>query len=202
MIPVSALSRFILGMALGSAKDAFADAAKQTVREAQRRRDLQAAKALIAEQIAEAYSQQVKDISEGYIKAIQDSALEVEFSEDESGKLMLLAEGALRKLEVYLDQQNPDGPIIQFLQKRYEEENIKQITGRLYAGHFVNRKGTGLYSIYNKMGYAPKVDRNKPWLSSNKTSQGIGDIVAAKAEELFEEAFNIDLTEEEVRRGV
>jgi len=202
MIPVTALSRFILGLALGSARDILADSAKQVVKEEQRRRDLQAAKALIAEQIAEAYSQQVKDISEGYIKAIQDSALEIEFSEDESGKLMLLAEGALRKLEVYLDQQNPDGPIIQFLQKRYEEENIKQITGRLYAGHFVNRKGTGLYSIYNKMGYAPKVDRNKPWLSSDKTSQGIGDIVAAKAEELFEEAFKIDLTEEEVRRGV
>jgi hypothetical protein len=202
MIPVTALSRFILGLALGSARDTLADSAKQVVKEEQRRRDLQAAKALIAEQIAEAYSQQVKDISEGYIKAIQDSALEIEFSEDESGKLMLLAEGALRKLEVYLDQQNPDGPIIQFLQKRYEEENIKQITGRLYAGHFVNRKGTGLYSIYNKMGYAPKVDRNKPWLSSDKTSQGIGDIVAAKAEELFEEAFKIDLTEEEVRRGV
>jgi len=202
MIPVTALSRFILGLALGSARDILADSAKQVVKEEQRRRDLQAAKALIAEQIAEAYSQQVKDISEGYIKAIQDSALEIEFSEDESGKLMLLAEGALRKLEVYLDEQNPDGPIIQFLQKRYEEENIKQITGRLYAGHFVNRKGTGLYSIYNKMGYAPKVDRNKPWLSSDKTSQGIGDIVAAKAEELFEEAFKIDLTEEEVRRGV
>ena len=202
MIPVTALSRFILGLALGSARDILADSAKQVVKEEQRRRDLQAAKALIAEQIAEAYSQQVKDISEGYIKAIQDSALEIEFSEDESGKLMLLAEGALRKLEIYLDEQNPDGPIIQFLQKRYEEENIKQITGRLYAGHFVNRKGTGLYSIYNKMGYAPKVDRNKPWLSSDKTSQGIGDIVAAKAEELFEEAFKIDLTEEEVRRGV
>jgi hypothetical protein len=50
------------------------------------------------------------------------------------------------------------------------------------------------------MGYAPIVDKNKPWLSSGTTAQGIGEIVAEKADELFEQAFNIDLTEEEVRR--
>jgi len=201
MIPITALSQFILGMALDSAKDAFKDQAKALQKDLERRQQLQVAKALIAEQVARAYSDQVKTISEGYITALQNSTLDLEFSEDEGGKLTLLAEGALRKLEVFLDRQNPEGPIIQFLQKRYEEENIKRITGRLFAGHYVNRKGTGLYSIYNKMGYAPIVDKNKPWLSSETTAQGIGDIIAEKANELFEEAFNINLTEEEVRKA-
>lgn len=200
MIPITALAQFILGMALDSAKDVFKDQAKALQKDLEKRQQLQVAKALIAEQVARAYSDQVKTISEGYITALQNSSLDLEFSENEGGKLTLLAEGALRKLEIFLDKQNPEGPIIQFLQKRYEEENIRRITGRLFAGHYVNRKVTGLYSIYNKMGYAPIVDKNKPWLSSETTAQGIGEIVAEKANELFEQAFNIDLTEEEVRR--
>lgn len=195
MIPINALAKFILGIALDSAKEEAIQAAKRAALQQQ----LKDVRALVAEQVARAYTEQVKALSEGYIKAIQDSTLEIEYSQDEGGKLMLLAEGALRKLEIYLEEQNPDGPIIQYLQRRYNEENIKRISGRLYAGHYVNRVGEGTYKIYNRMAYAPLVDRNKPWLSSEKTSQTIGELIAEKADQLFEEAFNINLTEETVR---
>jgi hypothetical protein len=200
MIQVSAIAKFILGIALDSAKDQIADQAKKSAMRAELQNQLKVAKELIAEQVANAYSQQVKALSEGYIKAIQDSTLEIEFSQDESGKLVLIAENALRKLEVYLDEQNPDGPIIQYLQKRYEEENIKRITGRLYAGHYVNRTGEGVYKIYNRMAYAPLVDRNRPWLSGDRTVTEIGNMIAEKADQLFQEAFDVDLTDAEVRR--
>ena len=195
MIPVSALSKFVLNIALDSAKEQAVESAKRAAVKDQ----LNDVKVLIAEEIARAYSNQVKALSEGYIKAIQDSVLELEFSRDDSGKLTLLAEGALRKLEVYLKEQNPEGPVIQYLQERYKEENIKIITGKLYAGHYVARAGQGVYKIYNRMGYAPLVDKNKPWLSSEKTAQGIGDLIAEKADQLFQEAFNIDISETEVR---
>lgn len=195
MIPVSALSRFILNIALDSAKDKAVESAKRAAVKDQ----LNDVKVLIAEEIARSYSNQVKTLSEGYIKAIQDSVLEIEFSRDDSGKLTLLAEGALRKLEVYLKEQNPEGPIIQYLQERYKEESIKIITGKLYAGHYVARTGQGVYKIYNRMGYAPLVDKNRPWLSSEKTAQGIGDLIAEKADQLFQEAFNTDISETEVR---
>lgn len=196
MIPVQALAKYVLGIALDSAKEQATEAARRSALLGQ----LKDVKILVAEQIAKAYTEQVKALSEGYIKAIQDSTLEIEFSKDEGGKLVLLAENALRKLEVYLEEQNPDGPIIQYLQRRYEEEYVRKITGRLYAGHYINRTGEGVYKIYNRMAYAPLVDKNKPWLSSEKTAQGIGDLIAEKADQLFQEAFDIDLTETTVRR--
>ena len=51
------------------------------------------------------------------------------------------------------------------------------------------------------MAYAPLVDKNKPWLSSDKTSQGIGDIIAEKANEIFEKAFDVDLSEDDILRS-
>jgi hypothetical protein len=191
MIPIGSLARFVLGIALDSAKDRALDSAKKAAVKDQ----LGDVKKLIAEEIARAYSLQTKALSEGYIKAIQDSSLEIEISKDDSKGLVISAEKAINKLEVYLKEQNPEGPIIQFLQERYKEEKIKIITGKLYAAHYVFRQGQGAYKIYNKMGYAPLVDKNRPWLSGDKTSQGIGELIAEKADQLFQEAFDADFTE-------
>jgi len=199
MIPIKALSRFILNTALNISLNLSKNEAIKNAKRSSARDQFNNVKVLIAEEVAKAYSNQIKSLSEGYIKVIQDSVLEIEFSRDDSGKITLLADGALRKLEVYLKEQNPEGPIIQYLQERYKEENIKIITGKLYAGHYVARAGQGVYKIYNRMSYAPFVDKNKPWLSSEKTTQGIGDLIAEKADQLFQEAFNIDISETEVR---
>ena len=119
---------------------------------------------------------------------------EVGFEGEEGKELVIIAENALRELEVFLEKQTQDGPIISYLKRRYEEENVNKITGRLFAGHYISRESEGAYKIYNKMSYAPLVDKNKPWLSSDKTSQGIGDIVAQQAEKIFSEAFDVDLS--------
>ena len=62
----------------------------------------------------------------------------------------------------------------------------------------IKKQSEGVYSIYNKMAYAPLVDKNKPWLSSEKTSEGIGEIIAQKAAEIFAEEFNVDIGDDEV----
>ena len=200
MIPVAALSRLILGLALDDAKEVVKRQAKKAAIKIEQERALRAAKALIAEQIANSYATQVKELSEGYIKAVEEATAELSFVEDEDKKLSLAAENALRKLEIYIESQNPDGPVIKYLQKRYEEEGIRRISGKLYASHYVLRKTQGVYSVYNRAAYAPLVDKNKPWLSSDKTSQGVGDIIAEKADQLFKEAFDIDFSKEEVKR--
>lgn len=200
MIPVGALARMVLGLVLDDAKDVAIKQLKRTAQEIEKRKQLRVAKELIAEQVANAYTQQVKELSEGYIEAVQESAAELSFVEDEGKKLTLSAENALRKLEIFIEKQNPDGPIIKYLQDRYEEEGIRRISGRLYASHYIQRKSEGVYKIYNRMAYAPLVDKNKPWLSSDKTAQGIGDLIAEKAEQLFQEAFDKDFSEEEIRR--
>lgn len=197
MIPVRALASFLLRSVVDDARNATQKDIRKKVIESQ----FPAVKALLAEQVAQAYSEYVRDLSKGYVEAIASMELEAEVSDDEPEKLIIIAENALRELEIFLDKQDQDGPIITYLKRRYREENVKQITGRLYAGHFVRRQSEGVYNIYNRMGYAKAVDKNKPWLSSDTTSQGVSEIISQKAEEIFSKAFDVDLTGPDILRN-
>lgn len=197
MIPIRALSAFVLKMALDSAKEEIKEEAKKKILEAQ----FPAVKALIAEQVANSYTEYVKGLSLAYIESVASMEAEVGFEEGEQEKLVIIAENAIKELEVFLDKQSQDGPIISFIKRRYEEEGIRKITGNLYAGNYIRKQSEGVYKIYNRMAYAPLVDKNKPWLSSDKTSQGIGDIIAEKANEIFEKAFDVDLSEDDILRS-
>ena len=203
MIPVQALSRFIIGVALDGVRDTLKDeirgVAIEKAKEAALKSQMQNVKALLAEQIAQNFLNQVKERSEAYVEAIEDIELDIDYGES-SDNINVVVENVLKRLNIFLSTKGPETPIIQFLEQRYNEEGIKRVTGKLYAGHFVRRRTQGVYSIGNKVRYAPLVDKNKPWLSSDKTSQGIGDIIAEKAEELFIEAFDErDLGDDDIR---
>ena len=194
IIPVRALARIVLGIALDGARETAKEEARKKILESQ----FPAVKALLAEQLAQSYSEYVKDLSIGYVEAVAAMELEASANDGEGEKLVIIAENALRELEVFLEKQDQEGPIITYLKRRYEEEGVKQITGRLYAGHLVGRQSEGVYKIYNRMAYAPLVDKNKPWLSSETTAQGIGEVIAQKADEIFQQAFNVDLSGEDI----
>lgn len=203
MIFLAGLAGPIINIAIDAARDTILRGVQAESKEALRREafksQLPAFKALIAEQIANAYAEQIKERSEGYVKAIETMSLEASVSEEDGDDFTLLAQNALKKLEIYIESQSgQDGPIISYLKRRYREEDVKIISGRLFAGHMVKRETEGVYSIYNKMAYAPLVDKNKPWLSSEKTSEGIGEIIAQKAAEIFAEEFNVDIGDDEV----
>ncbi len=203
MIPVQALSKFIIGVALDGVRDTLKDeirgVAIEKAKEAALKSQMQNVKALLAEQIAQNFLNQVKERSEAYIEALEDIELDIDYGES-SDNINVVVENVLKRLNIFLSTKGPETPIIQFLEQRYNEEEIKRVTGKLYAGHFVRRRTQGVYSIGNKVRYAPLVDKNKPWLSSDKTSQGIGDIIAEKAEELFIEAFDErDLGDDDIR---
>jgi hypothetical protein len=203
MIPVQALSKFIIGVALDGVRDTLKNeirgVAIEKAKEAALKSQMQNVKALLAEQIAQNFLNQVKERSEAYVEAIENIELDIDYGES-SDNINVVVENVLKRLNIFLSTKGPETPIIQFLEQRYNEEGIRRVTGKLYAGHFVRRRTQGVYSIGNKVRYAPLVDKNKPWLSSDKTSQGIGDIIAEKAEELFIEAFDErDLADEEIR---
>ncbi|AEZ65702.1 hypothetical protein [Cyanophage S-TIM5] len=203
MIPIQALSKFIIGVALDGVKDTLKnevkDAARERIKEAALKSQMQNVKALLGEQIAQNFLEQVKERSEGYIESVQDLELDIDYAES-SDNINVVVENVLKRLNIFLNTKGPETPIIQYLEQRYNEEGIKRVTGKLYAGHFVRRRTQGVYSIGNKVRYAPLVDKNKPWLSSDKTAQGIGDIIANKVEELFEEAFDErDLGDDDIR---
>lgn len=147
--------------------------------------------------VAEQYSREVEYNISKYVESLAAAQVEIEFKGKPGEALITRAQTAIDELESYLDAQNPDGAVIQFLKQRYSEEGIRIITGRLYAGHYVSRKGQGTYEVLNRMGYAAPVDARKPWLSGDKTIQGIEEIVSNAAAEIFEIMFeDIDLSGE------
>ena len=194
LLPIASLARYFLTEAIQDARKIVEKDAKKKVLQSQ----FPAVKALLAEQLANSYSEYVKDISIGYIQAVADSQLEISTVKEDEQKLVKIAESALKELEIFLEEQDQDGPIISYLKRRYEQEGIRQFTGRLFAGHYINRQSDGVYQIYNQMAYAPLVDKNKPWLSSDTTAKGIGDMIAEKADEIFQQAFDVDLSDIEV----
>ena len=166
--------------------------------------EMKRVRALMLQHVAEKYTEEVTYNIQQYIKTLEQVNVEISFEGKPGETLIRKAQAAFKELEVFLDKQNPDGPIIQYLQRRYDEEGVNIITGRLYGGHYVSKRGQGIYEVANKMGYAADVDKRKPWLSSEKTSQGIDEIVSEQAIKIFEQIFeSSNLSEDDVQtRGM
>jgi hypothetical protein len=188
-----ALAAAIMGSVLNSAKKEAIETAKSQLL----KNSMQQAREAMLAHVAEQYTREVEHNISQYIRALADSNVEIEFKGKPGEALIMRAESAVEELENYLDAQNPDGAVIQFLKRRYLEEGVNIITGRLYAGHYVNRAGQGKYEVLNRMGYAARVDESKPWLTGDKTIQGVQSIITQAAVEMFELMFDgVDLSGE------
>ena len=190
MIP-KVIASGIMASVLRSAQKELLETAKSAIIKSQKealRKDLLA-------KITSQYTKEAEHNFSQYIQALEAAQVEVS-SEGKPGQALInRAQAAVDELEHYLDKQNPDGAVIQFLKKRYNEEGIRIITGKLYAGHYVGKRSQGVYEVANKMGYAAPVDRRKPWLSSEKTTQGIEEMLTNAAQEIFELTFeDLDLS--------
>lgn len=190
MIP-KVIAAGIMASVLSSAKKQVLEIAKSEIIKSQKeglRKDLLA-------KVAAQYTKEAEYNFSKYIETLASAEVEISFQGKPGEALINKAQSAVDELENYLDDQNPDGAVIQFLKKRYGEEGINIITGRLYAGHYVGKKSQGTYEIANKMGYASPVDKRKPWLSSEKTTQGIEEMLANAAKEIFDLTFeDLDLS--------
>lgn len=188
-----AIAGVILRSLFASTKKQILASAKSQMLAAQK----EAIRKDILSKVSKQYMAEVEHNISNYVRSIEASEVEVEFQGKPGEAFITKAEQAFKELDIYLDKQNPDGAVIQFLKRRYGEEGINIITGRLYAGHYVNKKSQGAYEVANKMGYAAAVDARKPWLSSEKTTQGIQDMITNSATELFEIMFDgVDLSSE------
>lgn len=188
-----AIAGAIMGSILGSMKKEAIENAKSHLLKTSMN---QAREAMLAH-VAEQYSREVEHNVSQYIRSLEAAEVEIEFQGKPGEALIMRAQAAVDELEGYLDAQNPDGAVIQFLKRRYTEEGVRIISGRLYAGHYVNRRSQGTYEVLNRMGYAAAVDKRKPWLTGDKTVQGVEEIVSKAALEMFEMMFeDVDLSAE------
>lgn len=188
-----ALAGVVMGAVLSSSKKEVMDMARNQILRSQ----MEGVRKATLAHVAEKYTEEVEYNLSQYIRALQESSVEIEFEGKPGEALIMRAESAVKELEGYIEAQNPDGAIIQFLKRRYKEEGVRIISGRLYASHYVNRKSQGVYEMTNKMGYAGAVDKRKPWLTARKTAEGVESIIADAATEIFEVMFDdVDLSSE------
>jgi len=186
-----ALAAAVMGAVLSSSKKEVLEIAKGQIMQAQ----MEGVRKAMLSHVVEKYTEEVEFNYSQYIRALGQASVSVEYVGKPGAALISRAEWAVEELSGWVEAQNPDGAVIQFLKQRYNEEGIRIISGRLYAGHYINRKSQGVYEVLNRMGYAANVDKRKPWLSSPKTSEGIESMIADAALEIFEVLFDdIDLS--------
>lgn len=186
-----ALAAAVMGAVLSSSKKEVLEIAKGQIMQAQ----MEGVRKAMLSHVVEKYTEEVEFNYSQYIRALGQASVSVEYVGKPGATLISRAESAVEELSGWVEAQNPDGAVIQFLKQRYNEEGVRIISGRLYAGHYINRKSQGIYEVLNRMGYAAQVDKRKPWLSSPKTSQGLESMIADAAIEIFEVLFDdIDLS--------
>ena len=171
-----------MSVILRSAKDQVIKLARDSIVKSQK----EALRKDLLSKVAAQYTKEAEHNFSEYIKSLESATVEISFEGKPGQALVNKAESAVNEFQNYLNKQNPDGAVIRFLKNRYNEEGINIITGRLYAGHYVNRKSADTFEVANKMGYAAPVDSRKPWLSSDKTTQGIQEMLENAAKEIFE----------------
>lgn len=186
-----ALAAAVMGAVLSSSKKEVLEIAKGQIMQAQ----MEGVRKAMLSHVAEKYTEEVEHNLSQYIRALGEASVSMEYEGKPGEAFIMRAESAVKELEGYLEAQNPNGAVIQFLQRRYKEEGVRIISGRLYAGHYVNRQSEGIYTVLNRMGYAGAVDRRKPWLSGAKTTEGLENMLADAALEIFNVMFeNVDLS--------
>ena len=186
-----ALASAIMGAVLSSTKKEVINVAQRRIAQSQ----MEGMRKAMLSHVAEKYAEEAEYNFSQYIRALEAATVDIEYKGKPGEALIMRAESAVKELEGYIEAQNPDGAVIQFLQRRYKEEGVRIISGRLYAGHYVNRKSQGVYEILNRMGYAASVDRRKPWLTGQKTTDGLENMLADAAVEIFNVMFDdVDLS--------
>ncbi len=100
LVPVIGLARFFLREALLDAKNIIEKDAKKKILQSA----FPAVRDLLAEQVAESYSNYIKDLSTGYVQAVADMSLEATIKEEDTDKLVVIAENALRELGIFLEE--------------------------------------------------------------------------------------------------
>jgi hypothetical protein len=126
--------------------------------------------------VAEGYAREVTYNISQYVRSVEAISVEVD-SEGYGEKLYTAFQKSLKDLEVELEQQGPDSPVIQYLEEKYgkREESV------------VGRKPQPVYTMY--MG---KPDPSRPWLSPSvlrTEDSAIANILADEAARLFDRIF-------------
>ena len=133
--------------------------------------------------VAEGYTREVTHNIGQYVRSVE--AMSVVVSSDNTGERLYTAlQSSLKNLEVELERQGPDSPVIKYLQERYGGRD-----DRANAYSVVGLQQRPVYSMLS--GYSESAQSDQPWLNRVlKDSPEIGEILATEASRIFGRLFS------------
>jgi len=129
--------------------------------------------------VAEGYTREITHNIGQYVRSVE--AISVVVSSDNTGERLYTAlQSSLKNLEVELERQGPDSPVIKYLQERYGGRDTASVVGL---------QQRPVYSMLS--GYSESAQSDQPWLNRVlKDSPEIGEILATEASRIFDRLFS------------
>lgn len=134
--------------------------------------------------VAEGYTKEVTHNIGQYVRSVE--AMTVVVSSDNTGERLYNAlQSSLKTLEVELERQGPESPVIKYLQERYGgREEIGAS-----ASSVIGRKSQPVYAMLSD--YSESAQADQPWLNRVlANSPEIGEILAEEASRIFDRLFS------------
>lgn len=175
------LVKSILGLFM---RDVIEDSARSIAKREAVAQLAESVRAEFLRTVAESYTREVTHNIGQYIKSVE--AMSVVVSSDNTGERLYAAlQSSLKTLEVELERQGPDSPVIKYLQERYgEREEIGTS-----ASSVIGRKSQPVYAMLSD--YSESSQADQPWLNRVLAeSPEIGEILAAEASRIFDRIFS------------
>jgi len=158
-------------------RDIIEDSAKQIAKREAVSQIAESVRAEFLRTVAEGYSRELTHNISQYVKSIEAATVEID-SGNYGEQLFDSLQSSLKSLEVELERQGPDSPVIRYLQSRYGGQSES----------LVGRKPMQVYATVS--GYTKARDPNRPWLNrAQSDSPEINEILATEASRIFDRIF-------------
>ena len=168
------LIKSILGMFM---RDVIEDSVRSVVKREAVSQVAESVRAEFLRTVAEGYSREITHNISQYIRSIEAAQVEID-SGNYGERLFDSLQSSLKTLEVELERQGPDSPVVRYLQERYGGQSES----------LVGRKPVPVYATVS--GYTNARDPYRPWLNRVQTDfPEINEILAAEASRIFDRIF-------------
>jgi len=158
-------------------RDVIEDSAKQIAKREAVSQIAESVREEFLRTVAEGYSRELTHNISQYVRSIEAATVEID-SGNYGEQLFDSLQSSLKSLEVELERQGPDSPVIRYLQSRYGGQSES----------LVGRKPMPVYATVP--GYAKSRDLNRPWLNRVQSdSPEINEILATEASRIFDRIF-------------
>jgi hypothetical protein len=158
-------------------RDVIEDSAKQIAKREAVSQIAESVRAEFLRTVAEGYSRELTHNISQYVRSIEAATVEVD-SDNYGERLFDSLQSSLKTLEVELERQGPDSPVVRYLQSRYGGQSES----------LVGRRPMPVYATVP--GYTKTRDLDRPWLNrAQSDSPEINEILATEASRIFDRIF-------------